>query len=136
MITPFSLKYSVFIRLQTPHFLPAFLSILSQSPLLTPYPPLDVYVLDLVMQSTLFSNCTFSPGIRPFPGFCIHLYCEASLPYIFMCVCVCVPSCPTLCETTYCSLPGSSVHGISQVRILAWVTTSFCSPSSQSRYPT
>ena len=72
------------------HFLPAFLPILSQSPLLTPCPLLDFYVLDLVMQSTLFSNFTFSLGICPFPGFCIHLYCEDSLLYVFMCACVCV----------------------------------------------
>ena len=30
-------------------------------------------------------------------------------------------SCPTLCHTMDCSLPGSSVHGISQARILEWV---------------
>ena len=31
-------------------------------------------------------------------------------------------SCPTLCNPTDCSLPGSSVHGIVQARILAAVT--------------
>ena len=30
-------------------------------------------------------------------------------------------SCPTLCDPTDCSLPGSSVHGIIQARILEWV---------------
>ena len=30
-------------------------------------------------------------------------------------------SCPTLCDPTDCSLPGSSVHGILQARILEWV---------------
>ena len=35
-------------------------------------------------------------------------------------------SCPTLCDPTDCSLPGSSVHGISQARILEWVP--FSSP--------
>ena len=29
--------------------------------------------------------------------------------------------CPTLCDPTDCSLPGSSVHGISPARILEWV---------------
>ena len=28
---------------------------------------------------------------------------------------------PTLCDPMDCSLPGSSVHGISQARILEWV---------------
>ena len=32
-----------------------------------------------------------------------------------------------------CSLPGSSVHGIFQVRILEWVAISFSRRSSQSR---
>ena len=27
----------------------------------------------------------------------------------------------TLCDPVYCSLPGSSVHGILQTRILEWV---------------
>ena len=30
-------------------------------------------------------------------------------------------SCLTLCNPIYCSLPGSSVHGIFQARILEWV---------------
>ncbi|KAM7233651.1 hypothetical protein CapIbe_015787, partial [Capra ibex] len=29
-------------------------------------------------------------------------------------------SCPTLCDFMDCSLPGSSVHGIFQARILEW----------------
>ena len=32
-------------------------------------------------------------------------------------------SCPTLCDSMDCSTPGSSVHGVSQARILEWV---FC----------
>ena len=33
--------------------------------------------------------------------------------------------CPTLCHPMDCSLPGSSVHGIFQARILEWVVISF-----------
>ena len=33
-------------------------------------------------------------------------------------------SCPTLSNPTDCSLPGSSVHGILQARILEWVAIS------------
>ena len=33
--------------------------------------------------------------------------------------------CPNLCNSRNCSLPGSSVHGILQTRILEWVTISF-----------
>ena len=33
--------------------------------------------------------------------------------------------CPTLCNPMDCSLPGSSVHGILQARILEWVAIAF-----------
>ena len=39
-------------------------------------------------------------------------------------VCVHAQSCPTLCYSTDCSLPGSCVHGISQARILEHVAIS------------
>ena len=51
-----------------------------------------------------------------------------------MCVCVLVAqSRPTLCDPMDCSLPGSSVHGILQRRILEWVAISFSRGSSQPR---
>ena len=34
-------------------------------------------------------------------------------------------SCPTLCDPMDCSTPGSSVHEISQARVLEWVAISF-----------
>ena len=34
-------------------------------------------------------------------------------------------SCPTLCDSVDCNLPGSSVHGILQARILEWGVISF-----------
>ena len=42
------------------------------------------------------------------------------LLYDFVCVLV-TQSYLTLCDPMDCSLPGSSVHGISQARILQWV---------------
>ena len=36
-----------------------------------------------------------------------------------------VQSCLTLCNPMDCSLPGSSVHGIFQARVLEWVATAF-----------
>ena len=52
----------------------------------------------------------------------------------YRCVCVCArahvhahtraQSCPTLCNPVDCSPPGSSVHGISQARILEWTAIS------------
>ena len=63
---------------------------------------------------------------------------------VCMCVCVCVhacahvcvvvaQSCPTLCNPMDCSSPGSSAHGILQVRILEWVVIPFSRGSSQPR---
>ena len=34
-------------------------------------------------------------------------------------------SCPTLCNPVNCSLPGSSIDGIFQARILEWVAIPF-----------
>ena len=42
-------------------------------------------------------------------------------------------SCPTLFDPMDCSLPGSSVHGIFQARILEWVAISFSRGFSQPR---
>ena len=41
--------------------------------------------------------------------------------------------CQTFCNPMDCSLPGSSVHGIFQARILAWVAISLSRGSSQPR---
>ena len=41
--------------------------------------------------------------------------------------------CPTLWDTVDYSLPGSSIHGIFQARILEWVAISFSRGSSQPR---
>ena len=40
-------------------------------------------------------------------------------------------SCTTVCDPIDCSLPGSSVHGIFQARILEWVAVSFSRGSSR-----
>ena len=42
-------------------------------------------------------------------------------------------SCPTHCDPMDCSLSGSSLHGISQARILEWVAISYTRGSSQPR---
>ena len=53
---------------------------------------------------------------------CCSLYC-----------CLVTESCLTLCNPTDCSPAGSSVHGILQERILAWVAISFSRESSGPR---
>ena len=55
--------------------------------------------------------------------------------YTCLCVCVCTHAqsfsrCLTFCNPLDCSLLGSSIHGISQVRILEWDTISYSRGSS------
>ena len=61
-----------------------------------------------------------------------------SLKTMALCVCMYVwmrlaQSCPTVCDPTDCSPPGSPVHGILQAKILEWVTISFSSRSSKTQ---
>ena len=60
---------------------------------------------------------------------------EETIPENFQnLVCVLVAqSCPTLCDPTDCSPPGSFIHGIFQARIVEWVAISFSRRSSQPR---
>ena len=53
--------------------------------------------------------------------------------WIFILFCEVAQSCLTLCNPMDCSLPGFSVHGILQARILEWVTISFSRGSSRPR---
>ena len=46
---------------------------------------------------------------------------------------LCAQSCPGLCNPMDCSPPGSSVHGIFQARILAWIAIFFSRGSSWPR---
>ena len=48
-------------------------------------------------------------------------------------MCLVAQSCLTLCDPTDCSLPGSSVHGILQARILEWAAIPFSRGSFQPR---
>ena len=55
--------------------------------------------------------------------------------FSLLCFCCCLfaKTCPTLCNPMDCSPSVSSVHGISQARILEWVAISFSRGSSQPR---
>ena len=55
-------------------------------------------------------------------------------PCVCMClVCLVAQSCLTLCDPMYCSLSGSSVHGILQARFREWVAMPSSRGSSQPR---
>ena len=62
-------------------------------------------------------NQTFAPDFPALDSVASPLLC-------------CAQSCPTLCDPTDSSLPRSSVHRISQPRILEWVAISFSRGSS------
>ena len=57
-------------------------------------------------------------------------------PFLHHLCCSCMHAkslelCPTLCDPVDCSPPGSSVHGVSQTRVLEWGAISFshvCNP--------
>ena len=53
--------------------------------------------------------------------------------HMFITICSDAQLCPTLCNPTDYSPPGSSVHGILQARILDWVAISFSRGSSLPR---
>ena len=52
-----------------------------------------------------------------------HVFCKKC--YVRMCVYISPQLCLTLCNSLDCSLPGSSVHGIFQAKILLWVAISY-----------
>ena len=61
-----------------------------------------------------------------------YIYIQSSAEALSVYVLV-TQSCLTLCDPMDCSLPGSSVHGLSQARILQWVAIPFSGGSSQLR---
>ena len=67
--------------------------------------------------------------LRSQDGAGVHLT-RSSRVFAKQMVCVCAQLCPTLCDPTDCSPPGSSVHGILQERILEWVAISYSRGSS------
>ena len=59
---------------------------------------------------------------------------EASFhPFFFFFLVLVAQLCPALCDLMDCSLPGSSIHGILQTRILEWLASPFSRGSSQPR---
>ena len=76
---------------------------------------------NLINKHCLCSECSTD---HPFP---------ISLPCLEKVKVLVAQSCPILCNPMDCSLPGSSVHGILQAKILEWVVISFSRGSFQPR---
>ena len=68
-------------------------------------------------------------------GLCIFIYAFFHLLSLDIHAKV-IQSCPTLCDPMDCRLPGFSVHGILQARILEWVAYPFSRGYSQPRNQT
>ena len=68
--------------------------------------------------------CRLGEGLRT----SFFIYCP---PHVFKVLVT--QSCLTLCNSTNCSLPGSSVHGILQARVVDWVAIPFSRGSSLPR---
>ena len=63
----------------------------------------------------------------------VEMNALVSAIYELYVLCLVIQLCLTLCDPMNCSLPGSSVHGILQTRILEWVVMPFSRGSSQPR---
>ena len=59
--------------------------------------------------------------------------CNLNTEFCLQTSCEVTQSCLTLCDPMDCSLPGSSVHGIFQARVLEWVDIPFSRRSSWPR---
>ena len=72
--------------------------------------------------------CTVAWSLTQFSvvGYLVKFHCESENVSVLF-----TQSCPALCDPMDCSLPGSSVHGISQARIREWIAISFSRGSSQ-----
>ena len=90
-----------------------------------------IFLVDSTCNS-LFLEHQIMPGKRVY----LTANCEITLLILFSCrsvLCLVAQSCPTLCDPLDCSPPGSSLHGILQVRILEWVAMPSSRGSSQPR---
>ena len=75
---------------------------------------------------SMFSRLSIYSMYQCFIPVQILFYCMKKVKVLVL------QSCPTLWDPIDCNLPGSSVHGILQARILEWVAIPFSRGSSHS----
>ena len=91
-----------------------------------PFHLLDVVSQKLTVFVSVFLDPVFSSTDR---GICSPLPCLHDCEVMVLVA----QLCPNLCVPVDCNLPGSSVHGMLQARILEWVAIPFSRGSSQHR---
>ena len=74
--------------------------------------------------------CHRAAGVRGGVGEAVSQWYPGFMEKKYMHGCSVTRSCPTLCDPMDCSPPGSSVHEISQARLLEWVAISSSGGSS------
>ena len=95
------------------------------------YVAMDIWV-HVYFFIRILSGCLPSSVIAGSCGSSIFSFLKNRMLF-FWWFCVYTQSCPAFCDPVDCSLPGSSVHGISQARILEWGAISSSRGSSQPR---
>ena len=86
-----------------------------------------VIYLEIIQYALLLFLCV-TMLIKPFGLLSNYNIESTNEPNSLYVCCLVIKLCPTLCDPMECSLPGSSVHGISQAR--NWSELPFPSPDS------
>ena len=94
----------------------------------------DFFTPNYFLRFLSTSSCSFNLYINFRSILCVNLFYYGDHLSNFFVVCLVTKSCPTLCDPMDCSPPGSSIHGISQARILEWIAILFSMGSSQCKY--
>ena len=93
----------------------------------TRFPPcfLDVYGVTVHIRMKVESEgCILFTAVSPIPTTVMHNRCSINTGEPISLTSEVAQSCWTLCDPMDCSLPGSSLHGILQARILEWAAIS------------
>ena len=118
---------------------------LKYTEILYPSTVISLYYYDIFTPKWLFMTCTWALLRLSFHnrryGLFVYLQLDSVIEGMFVIVCFksslygcsIAQPCLTLCDPMDCSLPGSSVHGIFQTRILEWLAGSYSRGSSQPR---